>query len=123
MASIGTRISKIRTKRLLSLAKLAAKTNIEKSELAAYELDKKTPDEKTIQILAQALDISANYLIRGYSSEIDPVHDPSVNWHVNLGGRSWGDLSPEEEEEILDRIRDIHEYFHDKKKSMFLTMH
>ena len=70
---IGTRIREVRRARGISQRQLAQQVNISVSMLRAYEQNRRTPDDKTLHRIADALEFPAHYFLRG---------EPEVKTHL-----------------------------------------
>jgi len=70
--SIGTRIREVRRARGLTQRQLAQHVGISVRMLRAYEKNKRTPDDKTLHRIADALEFPAHFFLRG---------EPEVKMH------------------------------------------
>ena len=96
-----------------TMEQLAAKIGVAKSTYANYELSNREPNIATIQALAKALDVSADFLL-GIS---DQPNAPNTNAKLYLNSRNlhWDGIELEEDE--LRMIRDFLEYTISKRIS------
>jgi transcriptional regulator with XRE-family HTH domain len=62
---IGTRVRQARRARGLTQQQLARQLDISVRTLRAYEQNKRVPDGETLQRIADALDFSVGYFLRG----------------------------------------------------------
>lgn len=69
MATIGNRIKDIRTKRGLTQAQLCLKAHISKGFLSDIENDKRNIGSQKLLEIANALDVSVDYLLTGRLNE------------------------------------------------------
>jgi len=69
---IGARILEARRARGISQRQLAQQVNISVRTLRAYEQNTRTPDNKTLHKIADALEFPAHYFLRG---------EPEVKMH------------------------------------------
>lgn len=58
-----TRLRQIRQQRKLTQEQLGKKVNVTKVSISGYESGNRTPDMETLQKLAEALDVSVDYLL------------------------------------------------------------
>jgi len=86
---IGTRIRELRRARGLTQQQLAQQVNISVRTLRAYEKNTRTPDDKTLHRIADALDFPAHYFLRGeptakmhlmFVCRLDDIFGSSNDW-------------------------------------------
>lgn len=78
LEEIGKRIKKTREERALKQANLASSAKIDQTSLSRYENGKQEPNLETFARLAQALNVSADYLLFGSEKkEIFPNKEES----------------------------------------------
>ena len=94
MATFADRLKQLRQEKNLTQAELADKLKIGRSALAMYELGKRIPKYKTIDIFADFFNVSADYL-RGKTS----------SRHGEI-------LSPKQQKAWFNKIKDIPESIH-----------
>lgn len=80
--SISQRIKEERKRRGMTQSDLSEKTNIKQAQIARYESSKSVPSVKLLTGIAEALDVSLDYLVSGrvriksdYSEENHELHD------------------------------------------------
>jgi transcriptional regulator with XRE-family HTH domain len=96
--SLAERLLAARTLRGLTQTQLAQRLHLTHSSIAHFERDGREPSLRNLRHLAQALDISADYLL-GLSTEIDGGNYTTAFMH------QLGLLSFEEQELVMDFAR------------------
>lgn|SRR5690625_3075124 len=69
MSSIGKRLIKLRNQRGLKQNQIAKELGISNANLSRYEQDKRTPNEKTIHLLADFYEVQPSYILFGESED------------------------------------------------------
>lgn len=72
---MGERIAQLRRSKGLSQAALAQALGLSTSAIAMYEQGRREPSVSTIIALADALDVTIDYLLTGQPSATDSPHD------------------------------------------------
>ena len=94
----GVRLSQLRKKRKLSQADVAKKLSINKATISAYERNITIPSVETLKSLAVIYNSSVDYIL-GFSERTYLFID---------------DLSPNQQEFILDMLQQVKEKFIDR---------
>ena len=94
----GLILSQLRKKRKLSQAEVAKKLNVNKATISAYERNVTAPSVETLKSLAVIYNSSVDYML-GFSKRTYLFID---------------DLSPNQQEFILDMLQQVRERFVDK---------
>ncbi len=93
--SLGERLSDLRERRSLTQKELAQLTNISRSRLSLYEINKREPDLATIRQLANFFNVTIDYLVgcdvitsppllseEKPSINLDKIfNEPNLLWH------------------------------------------
>src|SRR5690625_1334006 len=75
MSSIGKRLIKLRNQRGLKQNQIAKELGISNANLSRYEQDKRTPNEKTIHLLADFYEVTPSYLLFGEEDQLSFLSD------------------------------------------------
>ena len=81
--SLGERLSDLRERKSLTQKKLAQLTNISRSRLSLYEINKREPDLATLRQLANFFNVTIDYLV-GCDVITSPPPLPEKKSSVNL---------------------------------------
>jgi|SRR5690606_7459202 len=68
---IGRRLRQLRIERGMTISEVAEKAKIAKSTYGGFELGDRTPSVYSLKKLANAFRVSSDYLLFGYSEELD----------------------------------------------------
>jgi SOS-response transcriptional repressor LexA len=84
MATIGQRITKLRTRHGISKSELARRLEISPQAVFLWENDQSRPDQKKLRVIADLLDTSVDYLISGGQKDEEIFNKPIVQNKVPL---------------------------------------
>lgn len=119
---LGTRLKSLRNSRNLTQADLAKNLDVARTTYAMYEQNKREPDNKTLEIIANYFDVSTDYLL-GRTDNPEPfnkklpeltnkdekdiakdleniINNISTDGYAHFDGRSMEDLD-EDDKELL----------------------
>lgn len=112
--SIGKTLKEIRKQRNLTQAALAQEINISRSYLSDIENGNKNPSIKTIENLAQKLNVSVNYLTSGNKMYTDLTDDEKKEEFLKLNKKLASETTSREatlKNNLLELIKGEMEYF------------
>lgn len=119
MLSLGQRLADLRREKGFSQLQLARILNMGQSTIAMYERDKRSPDNKTLERLADFFDVSVDYLLcltdirerpgtkqqalpqakqEALDKLVQVMHDPKVSELISR----LPDLTQEEKESLVE---------------------
>ncbi len=115
MLTFGERLTEERKKKQLTQATLAKLLNIGQSTIAMYEINKRSPDQKTLKNFAKFFNVTIDYLLGHTDSSFTPSwwHQDSSptdveleeflkNSNIHFDGTS---LNEEDKEDILTYLK------------------
>lgn len=97
MSTFATRLNNLLNEKNIKQAELVEKTGIGKSSISTYLSGEYEPKQQNVYKIAQALDVSINYLM-GFEDE----PEPQIN---TIAAHAMEDLTAEEIDEVLEFIK------------------
>ena len=97
---VGARVREIRTQKKLSQSELAVKASLSLPDISAIELGKKAMKIETLVRVAEALEVSTDYLLRPNSPAVNTIYPKEFEEVL-------GDCSPDEVESIVKVAKEI----------------
>ena len=97
---VGARVREIRTQKKLSQSELAVKASLSLPHISAIELGKKAMKLETLVRVAEALEVSTDYLLRPNSPAVNTIYPKEFEEVL-------GDCSPDEVESIVKVAKEI----------------
>lgn len=113
--SLGNRIKCLREKNSISQKEFAQKIGISNAVLSRYESDNRKPDYDTLQLIADSLDVSTDYLL-GRTDLLEPltINDKVASTFINDSELySWYKELPLSPEDKLRKLKKIWEIIND----------
>jgi len=86
MFLLGTQIKKLRNEKGLTQERLAKKIGLSRGSLSMIEINKREPDNKTLQKLADFFDVSVDYLLGRTNERLtaDKIKEAAVTYQAPI---------------------------------------
>lgn len=110
LKQIGSRIREVRSKRLMSQAELAEKASLSLPLISNIELGKTNMQLVTFIKIAEALQVSTDYLLRAEVPEVKPIYQGEFADLLE-------DCTPSEMESLLSIVRSVKATIHRKQNN------
>lgn len=105
--SFGERLSFLRENKKLTQNELAEATNISRSRLSLYEIDKREPDIDTIKQLANFFNVTTDYLL-------GQTDDPQSQKIQTIAAHRTDDPTSQLPEEARKSLEDFKKFLYEK---------
>ena len=118
MTTFGCRVRKLRNRRHVNQATVAAALHINKTNISLWELNKELPEGAYLEALADYYEMSVEELIAGtnYAAEADPSEvDESAHAEENLtASEMYNHLPPSGKETVEEIVRLLYNFHKEK---------